>query len=574
MIISISDWEIRSKECLRMIHTIRKNNIWDKFFLFLNGNKIEALNNKLKELYNVDVININIDRKLWQNSDKRWKFGLLLPFFNNNYIDHNERICYIDDNYYVNKFIEIPEELKIGEGYLSGITEEFVKFCKYIGDPKNNNSFKNLIKEYKNIKEENNINIINDNKIPIENSIFLEQRMFYSTSIKDMMKPTLTVYIPTRGRNDLTLPMAIRSVLSSSYIPDQLVIIDDNDEDIEHSWIYSSLTDEAKLKKIMFYFIKGKKKGQIISHEFARVNIKTDLIFRMDDDNILGYDTLEKLVEVMVRCDDVGCCSCTIIDPKYPFPPHELIRTDIESVKWGSNIQWHIGLKDKMYEVQHLYSCMMYKREAGLASPYPVKGKFKDRNGKYIRISRVGHREETIFSHGIYHAGWRLVVRTDTVMLHYASNSRYNPRNKKYFDNDNYVFDEISYMRGVKFKEIVPIPAMNGIGDQYELLRILPEILDKYKDKLVIIGTSFKDIFNDYIDKNLIIVSPNAFISQFGERTVNLLNVYNIMTRLDWKGHISDAYRILYGLKPLPVNDKDIFTIDYIAQDKNIEKQS
>ena len=78
----------------------------------------------------------------------------------------------------------------------------------------------------------------------------------------------------------------------------------------------------------------------------------------------------------------------------------------MDNIEIEPNIQW--GLIKELKQVEHLYCSFLYR--AGIV----------DYN---LGLSRVAHREETLFTYGIKQKGYRVLAVPDAVCWHYKSPS-------------------------------------------------------------------------------------------------------------------------------------------------------
>ena len=121
----------------------------------------------------------------------------------------------------------------------------------------------------------------------------------------------------------------------------------------------------------------------------------------------------------------------------------ESLKNDIKDIKLGINVQWNYN-KDgiKIIEVDHLQgSTFLYRREAAA-------------HGYEKKLSRVAHREETIFTYELFKKGYKLYVVPDAITWHLKSpNGGIRTTDQiELFNHDEEIFRSII---GLKEKTIV-----------------------------------------------------------------------------------------------------------------------
>ena len=127
----------------------------------------------------------------------------------------------------------------------------------------------------------------------------------------------VTIGIPTKTRYFTTLPLTIQSILNQTELPEKIIIYDDTDSekavDLRTIPIYQYLFSLMKKLGVDFEVLWGKKLGQVTGHQIIMERSKTNLIFRIDDDEIAPYNLLEKLYHNMKV--EVGASTCLVHDP-------------------------------------------------------------------------------------------------------------------------------------------------------------------------------------------------------------------------------------------------------------------
>ena len=367
---------------------------------------------------------------------------------------------------------------------------------------------------------------------PEENYKFVANRIVNNIN---PFYPTITAYISTKGRSESTLPLAVKSLMQQTLKPDQITIIDDNEPryNYNNNAIYKYLITEAANKQISMIFVDGKKRGQVANHETIRSTTKTDLIFRMDDDEIADNEVLENLVKSM-QDKKTGAVGPLVLVPGIVSQPHEMVSSKIEHVKDYQNVQWFVPDSTELIPVDHLYSSFIYRRIA--SSNYP-------------KLSPQGHREETIFTYTMALGGWRLFVDPTNIIWHYrlVGSGIHQNLNKANQENDEKVFADFLAKYGVEQEPIFLLHGKHGLGDLEVLTRIIPEIIKQHQDDKIIIGTgqgAYVELLEKFKD-DITIISEDQALNSFGER-FKKLSIYNYMGVNKWDKSLEEAYKKLY----------------------------
>ena len=314
--------------------------------------------------------------------------------------------------------------------------------------------------------------------------------------------------ISTKNRYDTTLPLTIQSVLSQTKLPDKLVIFDDNDtpKDVREIQHYRYMFSIMDLKGLKWEWLFALKKGQHHNHQTAN-KMGYDWVWRLDDDTIAEPNVLENLSQYIA--DDVGAIGGSILTP--PFSPIPAKTTGkIENINIEPNIQWDYVKQVK--EVDHLHCSFLYR--AGIVD-YD------------LRLSRVAHREETLFSYALKQKGYKNLVVPDTITWHLKSQTGgirdFNIA--ELFDHDEKIFKTT-----VELKDYTVVVLDCGMGDHIVFNHVLPEI----KNPL---------IFSCYPE-----IVPGKSIAEARQLFGNIdqYNIYRKMDEWNWKDSLESAFRKLY----------------------------
>ena len=314
--------------------------------------------------------------------------------------------------------------------------------------------------------------------------------------------------IATRGRYFTTLPLVLEAVINQSKKPDKIIIFDDNDEpkDMRKEVVYQYFFEIMNIKKIEWEWLFAYKKGQHHIHQAAN-SMGFNWVWRVDDDAIPEKNVLEKLFNA--TRPDIGAVGGAILTPPLQFENFNPTGL-IENIDTEPNIQWKNLFVAK--EVQHLHCSFLYR--AGI----------HDYN---LGLSRVAHREETLFTYGLYQKGYKLLVIPNAITWH-LKNPQGGIRSES--KKEMYDHDEQIFRNTLAFKDKKVIVLNCGLGDHIVFNKILPEIPNAV-------------VFGCYSE-----VIPCKSIAEAQALFGNLdqWNIYKKMAEWNWQDSLENAFRKLY----------------------------
>jgi len=319
--------------------------------------------------------------------------------------------------------------------------------------------------------------------------------------------PKVLCSVATRGRYFTTLPLVLQAIINQTQLPDKLVIFDDNDEpkDMRKEMIYQYFFQMLDIKGVKWEWLYAEKKGQHHIHQMAN-SMGFDWVWRVDDDAIPEPNVLEQLCSYIDTT--VGAIGGSILTPPLIFDCSQSTGK-VKNINKEPNIQWNHIKKTK--EVEHLHCSFLYR--AGI----------HDYN---LGLSRVAHREETLFTNGLYHKGYKVLVVPSAITWHLKAEGGIRSETKQ----EMYAHDEAIFRNIVGFSNSTIVVLNSGFGDHIVFSHILPEISNP------IIFTCYPEIV------------PGRSIAEaqalFGD--IDQWNIYKKMAQWDWKGSLEDAYRKLY----------------------------
>jgi GT2 family glycosyltransferase len=314
--------------------------------------------------------------------------------------------------------------------------------------------------------------------------------------------------IATRGRYQTTLPLALNAIINQTKLPDKLVIFDDNDEpeDVRNNNIYQHLFSIMDYKGIKWEWVYAAKKGQHHIHQSAN-RMGYDWVWRVDDDAIPEPNVLAELYSWIN--DDVGAIGGAILT--LPVNPDTSKNTGkIEDIDKEPNIQW-AEIK-KLKEVEHLHCSFLYR--AGV----------HDYN---TGLSRVAHREETLFTYGLYLKGYKILAAPHANTWH-LKNPQGGIRSES--NQQLYHHDELIFRNTLAYKDKKIVVLNVGMGDHIVFKNVLKDITNAE------VFTCFPDIV------------PGRPISEamslFGD--IDQWSIYKKMAEWNWTDSLEKAFRKLY----------------------------
>lgn len=318
---------------------------------------------------------------------------------------------------------------------------------------------------------------------------------------------TVLCSVATRGRYFTTLPLTLNAIINQTRKVDKLIVFDDNDEpqDMRNELVYHYFFQMLDIKGIAWEWVYADKKGQHYSHQKANM-MGYEWVWRVDDDAIPEPNVLEYLMRY--TGPKIGAVGGSVLTPPVIHQNHA--TGFIELIDDEPNIQWGI-IKERKF-VQHLHCTFLYR--AGV----------HDYN---LGLSRVAHREETLFTYGLYQKGYAIVVVPDAITWHLKNpNGGIRSETRKdMYDRDEYIF---SNFMDLKNNTIVVLNG--GLGDHIVFSKVLPKI------KNPVVFTCYPEVVE------------GLSIAEAEHRFGNLdqWNIYKKMDQWKWQGSLESAYEKMY----------------------------
>ena len=324
------------------------------------------------------------------------------------------------------------------------------------------------------------------------------------------MMPKVLCSVATRGRYFTTLPLVLNAIMNQTTLPDKLVIFDDNDEpqDMRKEPMYQHFFQILDYKKIAWEWVFADKKGQHHIHQKAN-EMGYEWVWRCDDDAIPEPDVLGSLLGYTHAIYGVGAVGGSILTMPNIFDT-SASTGKIEDIDKESNVQW--GNIKVTKEVEHLHCSFLYR--AGV----------HDYN---LGLSRVAHREETLFTYGLHQKGYKILAIPHAITWH-LKNPEGGIRSES--KQEMFAHDEAIFRNTIGLSDSTIIVLNAGAGDHIVFSHILPEISNP------VIFTCYPEIV------------PGRSIAEatalFGD--LDQWNIYKKMCQWNWKDSLENAYRKMY----------------------------
>lgn len=318
--------------------------------------------------------------------------------------------------------------------------------------------------------------------------------------------------VATRGRYFSTLPLVLSAIMNQTKSPDKLVIFDDNDEpkDMRSEFIYQHFFRILDSKGIKWEWLFAEKRGQHHIHQKANEMAQREgytWVWRCDDDCVPEADVLENLY---LHCNyNVGAVGGSCL-ADYPMDTSQSTGK-IENINSEPNLQW--GYITETKEVEHLHCSFLYR--AGI-------------NDFNLGLSRFAHREESLFTYGIYQKGYKVLAVPNALSWHLR-----NPEGGIRSDQDKqemFYHDDRIFQNFLSFKNNTIVVLNCGLGDHIVFSHILKDL------KNPIVFTCYPEI----IQGKSIAKAQQLF------GNIDQWNIYKKMDLWQWTGSLEDAYRKLY----------------------------
>ena len=337
----------------------------------------------------------------------------------------------------------------------------------------------------------------------------------------------VTAVVCTRDRYDTTLPLTLSAIANQTIPARHLIIYEDGEhKNLYEIPLYQAIFKILQEKGTTWEIKYGNHNGQVENHNYSIFDSTTEFIWRVDDDEIPESNTLELL---LAACKDttVGAVGGLVLDPNNLIQHSNLISSKIEDIYFGVNEQWVKNNTRGLHEVDHLYSSFLYRRAAS-SHEYPKN------------LSRVGHREETIFTYEMKRSGWKIMIEPLAVTWH-LRNPNGGIRSEtdvKLWEQDEEAFKKMLKIWKLDSKVSKLIVLDNGLGDHLAFKKVLPDLQEIYDS--IVLATCYPEVFDGCNVRQISIEEAKMLGS------IEPYSIYLWMEKNNWRGSIVNAYRKMY----------------------------
>lgn len=342
-------------------------------------------------------------------------------------------------------------------------------------------------------------------------NLLLEHMAQGAANALDLRRPpTVTACVSTKDRYTTTLPICLSAIINQTRKPEKLKVYDDGEQaNLFELAPFDGLLRLAQDKGIDVEVLSTPRKGQVSNHQHCLDAVTTTTIWRVDDDEIPEPNCLEKLLEEMR--EGVGAVAGLVHHPANvsPLPPD--LSGSLADINRG-NIQWH-DWNSGPKEVEHLYSTFAYSVDAA-----------REAGGYPMGLSPAGHREESIFSHKLHRAGYKLLVTpyAKTAHLRQSAGGIRSYSDTALWEHDEGVFQ--SYLRAwnLPVTDTKLIVCDFGLGDHLILKGIWPELQRKFPDRKWTMALCYPEVFKDEVGITIISIADAKLLlgSRYDEHSV------------------------------------------------------
>ena len=329
---------------------------------------------------------------------------------------------------------------------------------------------------------------------------------------------TVTAEVSTKDRYQTTLPLTLSAIINQTRKPDKLKVYDDGEQvNLFELSPFNGLLRVAQDKGIDVEVLSTPRKGQVSNHQHCLDNADTDFIYRCDDDEIPEPNCLETLLDTIRdhgrgdQIDRIGAVGGLVHHPANVSPLSETLTGKLSDIDRG-NIQW-ASWNHGTREVEHLYSTFIFRVDAAREA------------GGYSRdLSPVGHREESIFSHSIHRAGYKLLVtpHTKTHHLRESSGGIRSFNDTALWEHDERVFQRYLQAWNIPITDTKLIVCDFGLGDHLILKGIWGELKRRFPDRKWTLALCFPEVFKNEHDITIISIADAKLLlgNRYDEHSV------------------------------------------------------
>lgn len=259
----------------------------------------------------------------------------------------------------------------------------------------------------------------------------------------------IAVFLPTKDRYEITLPLVLNSVVTQTLSPNLIVILNDSSHIIDLSKIpiYKCIFEIAKFKhieiKVLNTFNNGLVKNYKKFLEYIDSNYKyIDYVWKMDDDCVPNTKFIENAKTVFTSSELNAGAYSTFINIPYTYFSKDATSERLVDIFNKVTPQLSHNKMNNYSKVEHIHCTYIYNRHI---QPFVSED--------YIQLSKIGNREDTIFTNEIFRKGYDLIIDGSIISTHLrvsTGGTRGNKEFKKLYNHDDDILKNYMYKHKIK----------------------------------------------------------------------------------------------------------------------------
>lgn len=230
------------------------------------------------------------------------------------------------------------------------------------------------------------------------------------------MANKICAIIFTKNRYYLTLPLVWQSLINQTHKPNYIIIVDDSicQVDIENIDFFKCLFEQCILNNIEVKLLRSPNIGLTMNVKRVLEYINTNMediryIFKLDDDFIPHTNFIHNFFYYKNKIENMGAFSSRTLIPKLGLVKYSEKIKDIFT-HYSPQLISEIGQKivqTDVFEVEHIHCSYIFDLS--------IKNKLSK---NYLMLSKIGNREDTIFTHEIFLDNNKLVIDNTIESMH------------------------------------------------------------------------------------------------------------------------------------------------------------
>lgn len=235
---------------------------------------------------------------------------------------------------------------------------------------------------------------------------------------KNKLTPRVTIGIPTRDRPE-DLIVLLKSIEGQSYPNFEILISDDGSKYDIRAEIKNALPN------LKYAYVRGPGISLPSNRQNIIENAKTELVVMCDDDHLMDVMCVEELVNTILTDESIG-----IVSAIWPTGNEEIKVVEYEEVKDAFEFNCSIKEINEDSDFWWKNGCDLFKAIQKDPTPQELelagggcliyrKRVVQEVGGFPLDYSRVSFREDTDMSHRVYLAGYKVLLNTRAVAMHF-----------------------------------------------------------------------------------------------------------------------------------------------------------